>query len=147
MSETLELSQYEGQRVIVTRKLEDGTLDEIEGTCQSGNELGLLIKPRGKASVEIIEASDIEQVVFAPEKLKNLSPKYIKEVTYGQARQHLLDRHGYTIGQVNAMTEESALHVHASIDHEANDLGHRHGEKPAKAEATETSDSSDEDED
>lgn len=132
MTDTLNLADYEGQRVIVTRKLEDGTLAEVEGTCQSANELGVLIKPRGKASVEIIEASDIEQVTFAPEKPKKLGPKYVKEITYGNARRHLLDRHSATLTEIAAMSEETALRTHAAIDHEADDLGHRHGDKPAK---------------
>jgi hypothetical protein len=130
----------------VQRKAADGTLEEVEGTVQTGNALGLLLKPKGKASVEIIEASVIEGIEAAPEKEKKLSVKWLKEVSLGQARQHLLDRHGATLEDVNEMAEQEAFDFHFEIDHEEEDLGHRHGEKPkrdADASADEDDDEAD----
>lgn len=141
MTETLDLTQFDGKKVIVQHQDGEGNVVETEGTVQTGNELGLLIKPKGKASVEIIEAATIEGVELAPEKAKKVGVKWLKDVELGQARQHLLDRHGATVTEVNALNEQQAFEAHADIDHEAEDLGHRHGEKPKKSESEpETSD-------
>jgi hypothetical protein len=143
----LDLTKYDGKKVVVQRTNSDNVLEEVEGTVQTGNALGLLIKPKGKASVEIIEASSIEGVELAPEKAKKLGPKYIKEVELGQARQHLLDRHGATLNEVNEMTEQEAYDEHFEINHENEDIGHRHGEKPKRNQADVTdSDEDDSDE-
>lgn len=132
MTSTLDLTAYDGKKVIVTVNQGDSA-EEIEGTVETGNALGLLIKPKGKASVEIIEAGQIEQVVLAPEKLKNIVQKYVKVLELGKARQHLADYHAATLTEVNSMTEESAFSAHQAIDH--SDLGHIHGEKPKKEKA------------
>jgi hypothetical protein len=139
----LDLSQYDGKRVVVTHNQADGTAAETEGTVQTGNSLGLLIKPKGKSAVEIIEAGDIEGIILAPEKQKNFGVTYLKVVELGGARKHLLDRHAATLTAVNSMTEEDAFKLHASIDHEDSDLGHVHGEKPKKDKATDSSESDD----
>lgn len=131
----LDLSQYAGKRVLVTFN-EGSEAKEVEGTVQSGNSLGLLLKPRGKSNVEIIEATMIERVELAPDKQKNLNVKYVKNVWLGKARQHLLDWHGMTLTSINSITEEQAFEQHTSIDHLASDLGHVHGERPKKEKAT-----------
>lgn len=134
MSVTEDLSQYAGQRVIVTVNLDEPnakgeTCVEVEGTAEAANAAGIMFKPKGRTSVEIIEIAKIERVQFAPEKPKDLKAKPLQLVKYGTARAHLLERHGYKISSVNALTEEQALRTHGEIEHEAQELGHLHQEK------------------
>lgn len=131
----IDFSQYTGKKVVVTRNLEDGTAGEIEGTVQIGSAIGLLLKPKGKSGAELIEAESIEQVVEQAEAPKKLTRKVLKPIPYGQARTHLLERHGATLTDINGVSEEEALAIHAEIDHEADDLGHTHKAPEDAAEA------------
>lgn len=140
MTTTASLSSYEGKKVIVTVNLaepnEKGeSAIEVEGTAQAANDLGILLKPKGKTNLDLIEASNIEAVRLAPEPDKKLTAKTLKDVELGNAKQHLLDRHGLTLTDVNALTEESAFNYHAGLDHKALDLGHVHGAKASEERA------------
>lgn len=133
-----DLSQYNDKKVIVTHKAKDGADGvETEGTVQTGNELGLLIKPKGKTGLALINKDDIDDIKLVPSSAKALTRKTLKPVELGQARTHLAERHGYTLSQVNKMSEEEAFETHAGIDHEAADLGHVHGDKSANEKAIE----------
>jgi hypothetical protein len=134
-STVTDYSEYVGKKVILTRKVADGSADEVEGSLEVANAGGILIKPKGKVGMELIEAGDVIQVVLAPETSKKLKAKKIKPIKVGQARSHLLERHGATLTEVNAMTEEDAYGLHEEIDHVAADLGHVHSD----GEATEAS--------
>jgi hypothetical protein len=126
--------QYEGKKVIITRNLSDGTAVEVEGTVQTGNVIGLLLKPKGKSTIDLIEAGDIEQIIEQAETPKPLTRKVLKPITFGNARTHLLERHSVTLTEINGMDEQTALEMHDSIDHEADDLGHIH-KQPEEEEA------------
>jgi hypothetical protein len=137
---TASLSTYEGKKVIVTVNLKEPnekgeSAIEIEGTAQNANDLGILLKPKGKTNLELIEAADIEDVRYAPEPDKKLTAKSLKDVEYGQAKQHLLDRHGLTLTDINSLTEQAALDYHSGLDHKALDLGHVHGAKASEERA------------
>jgi hypothetical protein len=121
-------SEFEGKKVILTATV-DGEQVELEGTAETVNELAILFKPKGKAKLDIIEAENIVGVRYAPEKPKTLKAKSLLPIQYGQARQHLIDRHGYTLSDINAMTEEQAYNFHKELDHKASDLGHVHAAK------------------
>lgn len=125
-------SKFNGKKVVVVQNLpkpnEQGqSAIEVEGTVQAGNALGILIKPKGKSSFDMIEAADIEEVRLAEETQKPLKQKVLKPVEIGSARSHLLERHGWTLAQANALNEEQAFEQHNSIDH--TELGHRHEDK------------------
>lgn len=131
-----DLAKYAGQKVIVTVNLTEAnekgeTSVELEGTAQSANELGILLKPKGKTSVKLIEASQIERVQFAPEEAKALKAKPLQPVKYGNARQHLADRHGVPLADVNQLSEESALSYHEDVEHDQTVISHFHQEKKA----------------
>lgn len=131
-----DLAKYNGQKVIVQINLDKPndkgeTLIEVEGKAEAANELGILLKPKGRTQVELVEASKIESVEFAPEPEKKISAKTIALIDYGKARQHLADRHGLNLDEVNQLTEEQALDFHNQTDHTG--LGHVHGEKETKA--------------
>ena len=132
-------SEFQGKKVIVVRNLpepdENGAQAvEVEGLAQSANELGILIKPKGKVKLDLIPADEIEEVSFAPEKAKALKAKTLKVVEYGQARAHLLERHGVDLEWVNSVSEQEAYDYHKTLDHVELKLGHVHGEK-SKSEA------------
>lgn len=140
-----DLTRYQGQRVIVQVKLDEPndkgeTLVEVEGKAEAANALGILIKPKGRTQVELIEAEKIESVELAPETEKKLTAKSLTPIDLGKARQHLLDRHGFNLEEVNKLNEEQAFDLHAQLNHVEDGLGHKHEEKkPAeeRAEATE----------
>jgi hypothetical protein len=94
--------------------------------------MGILLKPKGRQNVELIEIEQIEDVRFAPEKPKDLKAQRMDETKYGAARKHLLDRHAGRLDKVNKLSEEDALKAHADTDH--SNLGHFHGPKPEKSE-------------
>ena len=127
-------TKFVGKKVIVTRNLdkpnEKGELAvEVEGTVEAANVHGVMLKPKGQVKPEILNLDEIEEIRFAPEKAKNIKAKVLKPIEHGQARGHLLERHGLTLKEVNALSEEEALEFHESIDHVAKDLGHVHGSK------------------
>jgi len=132
--------QFAGKRVIVVHRVDGKTdAEEVEGTAEAANDQAILLKPKGKTQLQLIEAGNIEDVRFVEDKPKALARKTLKVVQFGQARNHLLERHAFTLSQVNEMSEQEALEKHEGIDHEASDLGHVHGDKDAtpRAEAVE----------
>lgn len=135
-----DLQQYEGKKVVLVRNLSEPNEKgeravELEGTAVKANALGVMFKPKGRTNVELIELGEIESVSLAPDGDKKIAAKMLKPVELGSAKSHLLERHGFTLGKVNGMTEEDAFKAHESIDHKASDLGHYHGVKAEKADA------------
>lgn len=139
-----DFSEYQGKKVIV--KHQDGEqVVEVEGTVEQANALGLLVKPKGKTNLRLLEASDIVEVSYAPEKLKAITVKKLQPIQYGQARQHLADRHGYDLAALAEYPEHEAYEFHKTINHEDPKISHIHVEKsesteeaaPAEAETAE----------
>jgi hypothetical protein len=133
-----DLAQYADQKVVMKVKLDEpnaegATLVEVEGLALAANELGVLLKPKGRTKAELVEADKIESIEFAPEKARAIKPISLKVVAYGDARKHLGDRHGTSVAWLNDATEASALDYHQGLDH--GDLSHNHDPKPAKDEA------------
>lgn len=128
--EATELSQYEGKKVVLVQNQGEGKdAIELEGTAEKANALGVLLKPKGKVKLELIELDTIEDIRLAPDTSANLKAKKLKVVKLGQARSHLLERHGYTLAQVNELTEDAAYELHAGLNHVELDLGHVHEDK------------------
>lgn len=129
----IDLSEYKGKKVTLVRKLdkpnaEGHQAEEIEGTVLSGNnEVGIFIKAKGRTMGELVKVDQIEDVRVLPTTIKALKAKAIKMPTLDNVRQHLLDKHGFSISFVNTADEERAAKLHAAIDH--SDLGHNHDEK------------------
>lgn len=145
--------KFEGKRVRLVRNLdkpnENGeSAVEMEGKVEVVNEQGILIKPKGKVQLDLLTNDEIEEIDFAPEKAKVLKARQLKPIEHGQARNHLLERHGWTLDKANAITEAEALELHGEIDHVAENLGHVHVSKEeserdqavAQAEADEAAD-------
>jgi hypothetical protein len=144
MTKGYKMSDYEkfvGKKVVLTRNLKEADAEgnlavELEGTLEAANAVGVMFKAKGQVKPEIFELGEIEEVRYAPEKAKKQRAKKLKPVEYGQAKSHLLERHGLTLTQVNGWTEEQALAYHNEIDHVKADLGHVHEDK-SEAEAAE----------
>jgi hypothetical protein len=127
------ISQYENQKIILTVEV-DGSNAELEGTALAANEMGVLLRPKGKVSSDLYEAAKIESIRLAPVNSSELKASELKIVKVGSTRKHLLDRHGYTLAQVNTVAELDAYEAHSELDHSG--LGHTHVEStetPAEA--------------
>lgn len=132
------IGQYEGQKVIVKHQLdepaEDGsTTATTEGKADVANATGLLLKPKGKSGLLLLSLSQIDEISYAPQKEKKITVKKVKVIGFGGARQHLADRHGYSVSDLDSVSEERALEIHNDIDHEANGVAHRHVDKDEKS--------------
>lgn len=141
---TKNLEQWNGKRVTVVRNLPEpneagDSSVEIEGLVQVGNDMGILIKPKGKVTFDLIPIDEIEEVFEKAEESKELKASKLKPVKRENVKRHLLDRHGYTLEWVNGVTDEQAETHHDQIDHVASKLGHVHvaeEDKPAEGEAS-----------
>lgn len=121
-------TQYVDQKVILVKSQGEGKeAVEIEGTVLSANDLGVLLKPKGKTQADLIEAASIVEVRFAPKKEESVKVRTVQPVKFGQGKQHLAERHGLSVKGLNSKPEEEAFNYHASLDHA--DLGHKHEEK------------------
>jgi hypothetical protein len=123
-----DLEQFAEAKVVV-KYVPTGKTDllEVEGTADAANTTGIVFKPKGRQNVILIEASQIEEIGFAPERAKEIKPQDMAILKYGSARKHLADRHGASIKALNALSEEDALSLHGDGSHD--DLSHKHVEK------------------
>lgn len=126
MSVTLEaLQPFVDKEAIVHLKQDDGSLKEVTGTIKMATVAGVAFKQKGKSGVELIDSVDkIEEIDYAPVKQKSVSQKKIKPIEFGQARQHLVDRHGVELSWGKDAEEKAAFDYHAGLDH--SNLGHVH---------------------
>lgn len=142
-TQTVEKKDYAelaNKKVTVVRNLSEPDADgngtvEIEGTVQVANEMGILIKPKGKVTFDLIGLAEIEDVYLTPDKDKDFVASKLKPVEPGKMRRHLLDRHGVALAWANQATEEEAVAYHDSLDHKGADLGHIHVEPKPDGEA------------
>ncbi len=125
------LEEFSEQAVLLHRILEDGSVEELEGRVEAASAAGLAFKEKGKRDVILILPQEIEEIEAAPETPKKLAQKTLKAVTRTNVRQHLLDRHGLTRPEANAMTDEAAWDMHEEADH--SELGHKHEEDDEEA--------------
>lgn len=126
-------SEYTGKKVILTLKdpndPKEGSV-EVEGQVQAATAVGMLFKPKGRTTSDIIEPGNILGCELVSDDRK-VVVKYIKEVNLGATRSHLADRHGFLLSMVNDLTEEAATEAHVKQHAEyGKDLGHIHGERP-----------------
>ena len=103
---------------------EDGSLKEITATIQAATVAGVVFKEKGRSTIELTEADKIEEITAAPVKPRPVQQKKLKPIEFGQARQHLIDRHGVQLSWAKDADEQAALDYHAGLDH--TDLGHVH---------------------
>ena len=126
MSVTLEqLQPFVNKEAIVHLVKEDGSLEEVRGTIQAATVAGIAFKQKGKPGLELIPSADlIEEIDYAPVKQKSVTQKKLKPIEFGQARQHLIDRHGVELSWAKDADEKAAFEYHNGLDH--SNLGHTH---------------------
>jgi hypothetical protein len=123
------LAQYAGKNVII--KLSGEYAESSgEGKVEAASIKGVAFKPKGKGTV-IVLPSDVEAIEAAP-LVKKITRKSMLPVSFENVRQHLVDRHGYKVGDIETMTPEGALEFHATLEH--TELGHDHKKEPAQVE-------------
>lgn len=131
---TIDLQQYADKKVILVHHQYTEDSVELEGTVKAVAPNGIMIKPKGKTNLEIIDTESIDDIRLAAETAsaarasRALKAKTLKPLKLGQARAHLLERHGQTLEYVNGLSEEDAFRAHESLDHVALGLGHVHGD-------------------
>jgi len=116
------LADYVGKTVSVT--LSGADAGEYEGKVEAASPAGMAFKPRGKSTM-VINASDVEAVELPTPGEKKITVKSLKPVGLSDVRQHLVDRHGYKVADIqDNMTPEQAQKFHDELDH--SELGHNH---------------------
>ena len=121
-----ELEANIGKQVVLHLKQEDGSLKELEGKLEAASAAGLAFKEKGKSNLDLYMPDQVESLQAAPDKPKSVSQKKIKPIVEGQARQHLLDRHGVPLDWAKKASEKEAFEYHKNLDH--SNLGHVHVE-------------------
>lgn len=87
---------------------------EIDGDLKAVHERGVLIRPRGRVSFEMIDIGNIESLELFDDIAKPITVKRMAHILYGATRQHLADRHGFALDELNSkeFTEARAYDVH-----------------------------------
>lgn len=135
---TQNYTELVGKKVILQANEGDEVVD-IRGKLEAANDFGILIKPKGKASSQLIENGEIVSLELdedaAPKSSGfKLKARRVNPVTESNVRRHLLDGHGVQLSYVNQVTAAQALQAHTSL-HEgeaASEIGHFHADKTAK---------------
>jgi len=122
---TLEdLQKYVDKEALVHIKDGDRGTREVTGTIKAATVAGVPFKEKGKSGLELLTVDDIYEIDFAPTKPKSVTQKKLNPIEFGQARQHLIDRHGVELSWAKDADEKSAFEYHNGLDH--SNLGHTH---------------------
>lgn len=125
MTVTIEdLQKFVNKESVFHLLQDDGSLREVTGVIKAATVAGVPYKEKGKSSLELATVDKIHEIDFAPTKEKSVTQKVLAPIEMGQARQHLLDRHGVELSWGKSADEKSAFDYHAGLDH--SNLGHRH---------------------
>jgi hypothetical protein len=124
----LDVAQYEEKKVLLTL---EGSDEAVAATIVTGSPVKTIYKLKGKSNVVMIDTSTIKAIELAPEADADMKARRLNEVALDNVKRHLVDRHAYSLSQVNAMTPEDAFEFHAELDHD--DLSHYHADPPAAA--------------
>jgi hypothetical protein len=123
MTATLDPTLFVDKRVTLVYHGPDGE-EAVVCTVSAANAMGVMVKPK-------VEKDDIVSIELADEEIKQIKSKSLKVITLGNARQHMADRHGYKVADINGMTEQAAFEFHSTLDH--SELGHNHDETKRSA--------------
>lgn len=128
------LAQYAGKNVKLVIVGEKAGLSG-EGKVDAAGPFGVAFKAKGKAT-EILEPSEIDSIE-ASAVVKKIVVKSMQPIALDNVRQHLVDRHGYQVKDIESYAPEQALEFHATLEHAG--LAHNHDAKPKGEEAAEAS--------
>lgn len=125
-----DVQEYIGKKVDLILN-DDGEQAELTGTIESANSLGFVFKPARSPKVALYEVAQIENISLAPEREPELKARRLDPVSLTGVKRHLVDRHGYPLEDINAMSAEDAFDFHnVQVDH--GPLSHYHAPKPEK---------------
>lgn len=125
-----ELVPYVG-KTITLQYLEDGK--EVSKTGEIKNlKLNLadplvFFNPRGRGVPVIVEGGDVHGFEATETRLRLVSKRSLREAKAATVRRHLADAHGWSLDEVNSMSDEAALVQHEKINHDP--LAHDHEEQ------------------
>lgn len=129
-----DITQFQGKKVILVKKLDEpdsegNTLVEVEGEAMEANpSVGLFFRPRGKTMGGLVKLDELEDIRLAPITLKPVKVKGLKNMTLDTVRQHLADRHGFSVELLGTTNEEQAAKIHNDLHAATKDLAHNHGD-------------------
>lgn len=123
----LELIDYDGKRVELKLVGDD---EHVTGTVASASPEMIAFKEKGKSNLKLVKREDIADIHVAPEAEPEMKARRLNIVGLDTVKRHLVDRHGYSLADINAMSPEDALAFHDQLDHEP--LSHFHADPPAK---------------
>lgn len=124
----LELVDYDGKKVELFLVGEEG--EAITGTVASASPEMIAFKEKGKSHLKLVKRDDIADIRIAPEAEPEMKARRLNIVNLDTVKRHLVDRHGYSLADINAMSPEDALEFHDGLDHSP--LSHFHADPPAK---------------
>lgn len=128
-SSQLELVDYDGKKVsLLLKDAEEPTV----GVVASASDDMIAFKPKGTTALTLIRAEDIVQIeaVIVDDEMK---ARRLNLANLDTVKRHLVDRHGYALADINAMSVEEAFSFHEGLDHAP--LSHYHADPPAKKES------------
>ena len=128
---TINLKEYEDQKVIVKYKEADGkTKPDLEGKVEAAHDDKgmLLIKPKGKSGAELVLKFEIASIELVTSSDDDLAQVTLKPVKLNNVRRHLVNYHGWGLKQVNQLGDDEALIQHTGLHEgpDAGDIGHKH---------------------
>ncbi len=129
-TEEITLSDYEGKKVEI--KVADQE-EELLGLVVSANDRMIGFRPKGRSNLDLILAHEIEDIRIAPDAEVEMRARRLNLVTIDTVKRHLVDRHGYKLDDINAMSPEASLEFHSALDHSP--LSHYHADPPSTTEA------------
>ena len=127
---TIDFTSFISKAVLLTAVIDDENVT-LEGTITAASPVGVVFKEKGKRNQHLVEAANIE-TIEPVKKTTSMRIRAFSPVVFGKNKDHLIDRHGYKVSDIEKLSEEDAERLHESLDH--SDLGHRH-RKPRAVEA------------
>ncbi|ANA86039.1 hypothetical protein BH766_gp70 [Gordonia phage Demosthenes] len=128
----VDLDEYVGRKVSFTLAEEGAEPVQVEATIEATSEQFTFYKPKGKSNGVMVPTAQISNPALAPEAVAELKPRRLNPIAITNIKRHLVDRHGYPLADIDAMTPEAAFEFHESLDHSP--LGHFHADPPPKPE-------------
>lgn len=136
MSVSMDLGTLDNQRIKVTYVQPDDheVLFEAEGVVIAASPMAILLKPRGAMIAEMIEAANIRHIEIVQNPNAKLIIRKLRVLKPHEVRQHLIDRHGFLVANVEALGDIQAYEGHRAMAH--SNMGHVHEDKKATARVT-----------
>lgn len=139
------IEQFKDQRVKIVRNVdgEDGqrVAEELIATVTAASTDVILVRPKGRTSQLLIDVPTLESISLDDDAIKDVRQRTLRPVKLGDARQHLADRHGWTLFRVNRLTEETAFAEHEAANHDELSHCHKEPEEVKASEDTEATES------